>query len=249
MAGPGGGPSGQAGRAWQLRQVASLPRGPQSYHDSRAGASFVARFNSERNAALSTRAGELQVEKTVAPDGSFTLVLQTGNDRVTFRVRGGGVAATRGGESMQVEMGQATDEQLLSLKRLLSGSKALRLHRILAANLDPDTLVTPAGVATLLTDAFLGVLDGDAGAMDRFGQFFARKKQPTLRRVKLQELGCYEEWEAEVIRAWDDYVACKSAFAIWNPIRQACTIRYDVWAESAWFHFLACIAFPFATES
>lgn len=228
-----------------VKQGTAAPGFAAAQHDARAQASFLTRFTPDGRAQMVARAGELEVEKTVAPDGSFAAVLKAGHDEVRLGLRMVGLDISRGERSIHVELGQASDAELLQVKELLAGSRAIRGHRVLAGNLETKTLRTPAGAATLVLDALLGALDGDPSAIERLNERITRRSQATARRVRgKDEHDCYLEWENEVMKAWWSYAACMASFSIWNPFKEVCTARYLLWVESAWWHFIACSAFP-----
>lgn len=223
-----------------------------THFDARAQARFEGRLMPDGTALFTTRSGQLVARKTVGPDGGVRIVLEAGDDRLEVSMQGYDVDITRGETSVHLDLANAEDSDFLKAKMLVAGSNALRLHRLLAISLDPRTLRTVSGMGTLLTDAFLGLLDGDVGAVDRLGERLAERRRAKIRRVSLEdpeaEKGCYEEYEAELFRAWDSYVNCKALTPYWNPFRELCTARYMLWAESAWFHFLSCCAIPIRTE-
>jgi hypothetical protein len=240
----------QCTAALPARQGLPAPGFVRSQQDARAQASFTTKFTPEGRAQLVARAGELVVEKTVAPDGGFVIAFRMGDDEVRIALRLAGVDVVRGQTALHLEFGQSDDADFLKVKELLAGSKALRAHRVLAANLEPKTLATPAGVGTLLTDAFLAVLDGDASSVERLTERVTKRIQARLKRVRREDEdpGCYEKWEAEVMRAWYSYVVCMYSYSVWNPLKEACTVRYFVWIESAWWSFISCSAFPIRQE-
>ncbi len=235
--------SGVLTKASSVRRARSaIPRAVQVHVDPRTQATFFTRFTDDGMAVLDTSVGELAVQKIVGRDGRVQIVARAADETVSLTLAPGTVDLLRGDRSYHLEFGSASDADFLAVKTLLAGSRAVWLFRILAAGLDPATLKTPAGIGTLLTDAVLGLLDGDVAAVDRLGQYFEKARKGRLRRAMVE--GCYETYEAEVVRAWGSYVDCKMDFAMWNPLRQACTARWMLWAESAWFSFLSCSAMP-----
>ena len=114
-------------------------------------------------------------------------------------------------------------------------------------NVEPAFEQSPAGAALLLSDALVGLLDGDIGAIERLGRGIAARRAARLRPAHFSNSpGCFEIYEAEVIRAWIDYQECRNSFAWWNPLKEGCTLRWMLWAESAWFSFIGCSAVPIA---
>ncbi|MGE5357866.1 MAG: hypothetical protein ACM3NQ_02540 [Bacteroidales bacterium] len=259
------GPTRPAYRAPQCRAIVPIkagrtgapntPAASLSHYDSRVQASFVTRFDAERRGHLTVKSQDLQVEKAVAPDGSFTLILQAGDDRVVASLQKAGLDVSRNGSARHLEFGQAADDEFLAVQSLLAGSKAVRMHHIVAANLEERTLTTPGGAATLLSDVFLGLLGGDVAAIDRFGRELARRRQrssPAIVRARWgREDGpdsCYVRWENEVMAAWYQYVACKVDYLPFNPLQEICNLRYYMRTECAWFELLSCCAIPIRVE-
>jgi hypothetical protein len=138
------------------------------------------------------------------------------------------------------------DESLLAVQQVLAGSAALRQLRSLARDLEEVVDVRPAVAGVAVTDALLGFLGGDPGAPARLASRMRARREARMRQVALAEepTGCYQKWEREVMTAWIEYEACQDDFAWWNPLKEACTVRYLVWVESAWFSFIGCSALP-----
>jgi hypothetical protein len=208
----------------------------------RGGAAFSTRLSAEGTAVMSGHFGDLEFRKEVQPDGGLQLELVRGTEHVTIVAAQGTIEVARNGRSVRLELSAAGEDDLLRLGTLLAGSGAIRSFRLLAAGLQADTEKTPEGVGTLLTDALLGLVSGDPGAMDHVGQRL-KQRRGYVRLVALSP-GCYEKFETEVIRAWDDYVGCYNEISMWNPMRELCGLRYLIWAESSWFSFLSCSALP-----
>jgi len=82
-------------------------------------------------------------------------------------------------------------------------------------------------------------------AIHRLAQRITKKRQAV--RLVVEEKGCYEKWEAEVIRAWDEYWACAEEYPTYKIWRDLCGFRWMLWVESAWFSFLKCAGSPFVT--
>lgn len=225
-----------------VRTVASVSA-PQVLHDPRTDAMFSARFPRPGVAVLTARAGELQVEKTVGADGRIRIDLKADKDDVSVALSLTAIDVVRAGQAMHFESTELGEEQVLSINRLLAGSRAVRLMRLLAAHLDEKTVKKPAGAAMLLVDAIVGDLSGDPAAVERLGRAYAARKQAGIKRVMEEEgPGCYERYEAEVVRAYNDWALC----TIEAPfLRSWCNWRWTLWAESAWWSFLSCSAFPF----
>lgn len=223
----------------------------QVHHDAHANATFFFSLARDGASRMTLKAGELDVEKTVYHDGRFQIALQAGEDRMSVVVGLAVLDVARGNRHLHIDIGQASDEDWLQVKTLLAGSRALRLFRALAYNLDPATLRKPAGASIVSSDAILGYLDGDLAAVARLGQQMRTARQARIRTVALGEEpedSCYKKWEAAVVAAADEYDKCRHSFPWYSPAQAGCVLVWTLQAESAWFQFLACSAVPLRIE-
>jgi hypothetical protein len=224
----------------------------QVHHDAQTGATFFFSLTRDGATRMTSKAGDLDVEKTVFPDGRSQIVLQAGNDRVIVTIAVAVVDVQRGSRRLHIDVSHVTDDELLRVKTLLAGSRALRLFRTLAYSLEPATVRAPAGTAMASSDAILGFLDGDVAAVDRLGQRMRAARQARIRTVAFADgegKDCYAEYEALVVKAADDYDSCRHTFSWWNlPAQAACAGVWSLQAESAWFQFLGCSAVPLRVE-
>jgi hypothetical protein len=198
------------------------------------------------------KAGDLQMNKTVFADGRFQIELASGNDRLSVALGPWSLDVERRNRQIHLDTAQAVDEDWLRVKTLLAGSKALRLFRTLAYSLDAATLRHPGGAAVQASDAILGYIDGDVGAVWRLGEQMRVARAARVRKASLDENGgpneCYEKYEAAVVAAANEYDACRKSFNWYSPWQAACVTVWTLQAESAWFQFLACSAIPIKTE-
>jgi hypothetical protein len=208
----------------------------------RGDAALATGLTAEGTAVLRGHAGDLEFRKEVWPDGRLRLELVAGAEKVTLVAAHGVIDIACNDRSARLTPSTAREDDLLRVAALLAGSGAVRKFRLLAAGLQANAGRTLEEVGTLLTDAVVGLLGGDAGVVDRLGHRF-KPRRPDVRLAALS-LSCYEKWEGEVIHAWGDYEACFNEISPWNPMRLACGARYLLWAESAWFSFLSCSALP-----
>jgi hypothetical protein len=208
----------------------------------RGDAAVATALTAEGTAVLHGHAGDLEFRKEVWPDGRLRLELVAGADKVTLVAAQGVIEVVCNDRSARLTPSTAGEGDLLRMAALLAGSGAVRKFRLLAAGFQANTGKTPEEVGTLLTDALVGLLGGDAGVVDRLGQRF-KPRRPDVRLAALS-VSCYERWETDVIRAWGDYEACFNEISPWNPMRLGCGARYLLWAESSWFSFLSCSALP-----
>jgi len=195
---------------------------------------------------LAARTGSFELRKRVAPNGDTTIHLGSREDSLDVRITGEGITVRRGRARAELSAISPDEASMLEVQRVLAGSQALRQLRALAADLESVTDSGAEVAAVTISDAVLGFLAGDAGAPARFASRIKARRDGRMRQVLLRQDGCYPKWEQEVLYAWVEYQACLDDFEWWNPIKEACTIRYLVWVESSWFSFLKCSALPFA---
>jgi hypothetical protein len=223
----------------------------QAHHDARTDASFF--FSSTRDGAvrMMMKSADLELEKTVYPDGRFQIVVQIGDDHTSVVGAPGTLEVERRNRGREhLDVARAGDDEWLRTKVLLAGSKAIRRFRTLAYNLDARTLQTPAGAAVLMSDAILGLLDGDVGAIRRLGQQIRAARQAQTRPVALGQefLNCYRKYAEAVTAALDEWLQCSSQYWMYDPRQWLCELDWLLKAESAWFQFFGCSAIPLRIE-
>jgi hypothetical protein len=195
------------------------------------------------SAVVHAVSGDLEVMKKVWPSGAYAIRLRRDDDTVEIRADRNGVSVNRRGQSLTVVPGITREEELLAVRELLAGSRSVRAMRMLGAALASGAVRSPGALGLALTDAIVGVLDGDVMAVERLAERLGGRS--TAVALVSSQGGCYETWESEVIRAWSDYDSCVSAYPTFAPWRDACSLRWVLWAESAWFSFLKCAGSPF----
>jgi hypothetical protein len=222
--------------------MAQIPPEP-----SQTAAGQIARITSglaiDGSAAVHAVAGDLDMLKKAWPTGAYSIRLRRGDDTVEIRGDRAGVAVSRGGQIVQIGLDTAGEEELLAVRQLLAGSRSVRAMRVLGAAMAAGAVRSPAGLALALADAIVGLLDGDVTAVERLAERVGRRRIAIA--LASSEEGCYEKWEAEVIRAWNDYESCVAVHPSVSLWRDACGLRWILWAESAWFSFLKCAGSPF----
>jgi hypothetical protein len=215
-----------------LRTVADVHR------NDKADMTFASRSSLDGAFRIEGRGGDFAFHKTVRQNGSFTLELETSQDKVAFAAGDGAVTVTHGETTITLTPQQATEEDLGRVQRLLADSPAVRLSRVAASALQDSGDDSPEAIAGIVSDAFVGMLTGDPGAPARVARHLTRHLQSGMRRAAVN---CYGDYEMSVWNAWLDYGDCLDSFAVWNPVRWACSLRYLVMAESDWFQFMSCI--------
>jgi hypothetical protein len=180
---------------------------------------------------------ELRFEKTVHLDGHTTTIIEADDDRVELAVSpAAGIVVSRGGRSMTVVPSNEADVE--GTRALLAGSKAVQRFRTLAGYLETSQhrMVT----AVQITDAIVGLLDGDSGAPIRFGRRVEARRSALVRRVKMEESSCWSTYEQGVSQAWEEYKQCAESFSIFNPLSAGCAAEWVVRVEGDWAEYLAC---------
>ncbi len=227
---------------------ATAPAVPQVQRDERTDTTFF--FTAENDGAVRIRiaaANVLQVEKVVYPDGHFTIVLQAGSDRVSVGVSEGVLDVERGRRSLRLALSKPANDDWMRLRTMLVGSRALDLFRALALELDEALASTPGGAAVALSDAVLGYLDGDVGAVDRLDRRYRRAARARIQVAAsflVRQNGCWDRYQEMVVAAADDYSSCRRTFSWYNPRQAECVFVWSLQAESAWFQFLGCSSIP-----
>ncbi len=223
----------------------------QVHHDARTNATFFFSLTSDGGVRMTASAGDLEVEKVVYRDGRSRIVLGADNDQVSVTIDAGVVGVERRAAGrMRLDVGRATEDEWLQVKVLLAGSKALRRFRALASSLDASTLKTPAGAAVVVSDAVLGHLDGDVGAVGRLMQQMRAAVQARIRPVRFTaaEVDCWHNYEQDTMHAMNDYDSCRAMFSWYDARRAACLFVWTVQAEAAWVELISCSGLHLAIQ-
>jgi hypothetical protein len=215
-------------------------------HSGEGGAPQLRLDKDERGTVrLLGSADDLRFEQRVFADRRIEFSVRRGADAVGLTLDRGKAILVRGGRSVSVGANEAQEQHWLAAQQLLAGSPAVFRFRRFVAALPAERRRTMEGAAVLLADAALGTLAGDTLASDHLVDRL-RSGRPSVRRAAFEEeKSCYEKWEAQAIRTWEDYKLC-IVEAWW--IRDLCSWRFILMAESNWFELLGCIAFPIKVE-
>ncbi len=219
-------------------------RAAQVTRNDRADLTFEVRPVSTGALLVQAVGGELVIRKTVEQSGSWTLELQARNDRVAVSVAEQAIRIMRGRKSISLTLETATDEQLTDVRRMLADSRAVALFRAAGAAIEASEDDAGPALAMLMADSLVGALTGDVGAPRRIARHLARHALSRARRIGMAG-NCYAFWEAHVMAAWTDYVACLSEVSPWAPLQLLCAARWSLMVESYWWQFLTCASFPF----
>jgi hypothetical protein len=191
---------------------------------------------------VEARGGDLQFRKSIRANGSYALTLQAPHDTIVIAVEEHTISITRDKKTVALSLGSATDEDFDKAQKMLADSRAARLMRAAAANVQDSGDDSPESASFILADAVVGMLTGDGAAPIRAARHLTRHVRANLRPAMLQ-VDCYTTWESRISAAYNDFAACIDDFAIWNPTRYLCATRWLLQAESYWFSFITCSGF------
>ena len=219
------------------------------YYDGALGATFGIGIEADGSARTYVRAADLLVDKRVTRAGQTTLVLQYGDDRVTFTLGRQDITVARGDRSAALSPDRRDGEHRTAVRAVLLGSTAVRAFRAFTAALEQrERLTRPELLATLLDGAIVGVLDGDEAAAERVARRIGRPDKAGLRQVgeftRVQFYDCLTDYERALMRAWDVYLACIAQptwleYIVDSPF---CALEHMIRAEQYIFQLIACMA-------
>jgi hypothetical protein len=187
---------------------------------------------------------DLEVSKTVQANGDFHVRIAAHRDLLVLVRTGNRLRVTRGDQSAALSLDRADEDGLDRVQMVLAGSHAVRTFRGLHRQLSPDSRDSAPGVSFDNLDILLGLLHGEPGVVDRRAPV-AREAGGRLSRIVCgDEPSCYSEYEAEVIRAWDDFAQCVDDVKWYPLLQEACAFTWLLKVESAWFRFIGCSSIP-----
>lgn len=187
----------------------------------------------------------LELRKVVQPNGDFHVRLSGRQDQLVLVRTGDRLRISRGGESAVVALSQPDEDGLDRAQQLLAGSRAVRAFRSLASQLSPDSLESAPGAAIDLVDAWLALLQGDAGVIRRRAP---ASRSSLVRAAMCTAATCFAEYEGEVVAAWSDFEQCTYDVRWFPGMQEVCAFVWLLRVESAWFRFIACSSFPLKVE-
>ncbi|MBI3262465.1 MAG: hypothetical protein HYZ58_04860 [Acidobacteria bacterium] len=186
-------------------------------------------------------AGELKVIKRMKRAEEMTVAITDGVDTITLDATATGTTVTAHGRSAVFTATDANEESFKTMQALIQSSAAARkFHASLSR--EPESGQRRLHPDLAITHALLRTLEGDSSAAIELSRQLLGRTPDRIRAVGFSS-SCFESWETEVVRAWDDYVACHHELTgIRGALRGMCGWRYALWVESAWFSFLSCSA-------
>lgn len=225
------------GQTGQTGAARTLNTGP----DSAAKWTVALRPAPEGGYLFEGAAGELRVTKRMKRAEEMTVAITDGVETITLDANATATTVTAHGRSAVFTATDANEESFKAMQALIQSSVAARkFHASLSRELESGQRRLHPDLA--ITHALLRTLEGDSlAAIELSRQLLGRTPDP-IRAVGFSP-SCFNTWETEVVRAWDDYVACHHELTgIRGALRGMCGWRYALWVESAWFSFLSCSA-------
>ena len=238
-----GPPSGEVASPTGSFPACTAAWGSDGSARAEAVGSMTTRLGRDASGALRLegRVGDLRFEHQVRQGGRLELRLLRTGDEVGVNADLESMVVKRNGSQVRLAIDDVKERDLLAVQRLLAGSTAVFRFRRAAAALSLDRRRSVEGAAVLMADALLGTLGGDPQSVARLVDGL-RTNRPAVRLVSIEDdKSCYERWEAQAIRTWDDYKLC--LIEAW-ALRDLCALRFYLAAEANWFEMLGCIAFP-----
>lgn len=193
-----------------------------------------------------------EAEKTLAPDGAFSLELRCATDHVRLSGTAGRLTVVRQGRAVEVRPGGPEEDALQRAAMLVAGSPAIRMFRAALGRMAAASLESEPGLALQFGDALLRVIQDDAaGAVALVRRQAGRGMSIPAAGAQVVRLGgggmagaagetCFSAWKAQVLEAWNEYEACYHDFSWWSGGREVCAFLYIIEVESAWFKMLSC---------
>ena len=195
--------------------------------------------------AVEGTSSEVSFRKTVAANGTFSLELASGRDKVLVQLSEHAIRVTRNGTTIALTSA-ATEADLDKVARLLADSRAVRRMRASAAALQPDE-TSGAATALVLNDALVGILTGDVGASARAAERLTGRVRARLRPAAAAlATDCYYDWEHRVLAASYEQERCFLETWPWSlTMRMLCAARWVLQVESYWVTFITCSGLNF----
>jgi len=187
---------------------------------------------------------ELDVNKIVQADGDFQVRVAARQDLLVLVRTGNRLRVTRDGRTAVLFLDRADEDGLDAAQMVLAGSHAARTFRGVHRQLSPESRGSAPGVSFDNLDVLLGILQGEPGVVDRRAPPRREAGWRLSRVAGGAEPTCYSEYEAEVIRAWDDFAQCIDDVKWYPLLQEVCAFTWLLKAESAWFRFMGCSSVP-----
>lgn len=212
--------------------------------DAESGASLALKRRADGALQASLAWLDLDVVKVSHANGDFHVRLAARQDLLVLIRSGNRLRVTRNGETAVLALDRADEEGLDLAQAVLAGSHAARAFRGVFRHLGEESRASAPGASLANLDTWLGVLQGDPSAVARRTPARRADGWMAARVACGAEPTCYSEYEAEVIRAWDDYVQCIYDVRWYPGLQEVCAFTWLLRVESAWFRFIGCSSIP-----
>jgi hypothetical protein len=199
--------------------------------------SFILRREPDHRIGLTATAGDVMLTKAVSPDGASEARLEYGGDAVTILSSKSTIVASRGRQSVTVNVHGGHERQMRRLRALFLGSEAIRGIRTLATVLDESDSDAPEKMAVRLTGVLIAQLDGDEGAVRRLSRSLVARYQIARRSRR----GMTDDWDTYrlgVLKAGDDLEQSLEPFGFTNPMRQVSSFVWVRIVEGLWVEYV-----------
>ncbi len=187
---------------------------------------------------------DLDVTKTVQPNGDFHARLAGRQDVLVLIRTGNRLRVTRAGQTAVLLLDSGDEDGLDFAQTVLAGSRAARAFRWVQRSLSQESRESAPGVALDNLDLLLAILQGEAGAALRRGPPRRDAGGRVCRVGYTASPSCYAEYEGEVITAWDDFSQCVDDVKWYPGLQEVCAFTWLLRVESAWFRFIGCSSIP-----
>jgi hypothetical protein len=233
---------GQAAGAAAAGQAPPAGDPGASRYDEPTGLWFTRQVDAAGRVTSEVTGKELSIRKRFA-EGRVSVELRVGKRALQVSASPTEVDIRSGSSRLRFDPARATEADYDRAKELLAQSRVVSRLRSAVAGVQGDLLEAPEGFDLLLTDALVGILDGDPRATMRAREGLRRRVIGVgLRPAAAGIIGaCYAEYRIEAYNAFVEAEQCLNSFAIWNiPMRNLCNLEWTIRAEAAWFEFVGC---------
>lgn len=214
------------------------------------GLSVGVTMEADGGAAVTATSGDWAMSKRVYADGRFVLRVATRGDDKLLITGAPHVMRVAYGSEGAVDLldDRSADREGLArrVRGWLARSDAVQRFRQLNEALERQEALSPEGLSLRVSGALLAELLGDPGAAHRLSRSLVGRLAQRLRRVQNGQTSssCWDTYQRLVVGAANQLESCLNSFAVYNPMRQACSFVWTLQVESAWFQFLSCSSFP-----
>jgi hypothetical protein len=212
-------------------------------YDEATGLWLIGRTESDGRLVSEVKGGDLVVRKTIKAPGELTIEILAGRHAATITVSRTLVEVKTRRRTVRFDPTRAAEADYHAAKQVLAESGVVSRARAAAAGLGREAADSVQGLDFQLTDAVVGILDGDTAAVDRLKE----RIRTRVLGIGLKPAGggaigeCYEQYKWEVYRAWIANEECVRDFDFWNvPMRNLCNLEWTIRVEAAWFEFVGC---------